>query len=136
MILIVTVIDFSNSYNEQYLLMIVCVIIVLLHYLLQPYKVDTLNKYDGMLLHILLLIASLKIVAFSNGFTTDTIVGLTYILYFLPFVVSLSFLLHFIYVTAFKGKQFRTERSESIDMESVRKASQSTVITYAEAHDM
>jgi len=95
-----------------------------------------LNKYDGILLHILLLIASLKIVAFSNGFTTDAIVGLTYMLYFLPFVVSLIFLLHFIYVTAFKGKQFRTERNESIDMESVQKASQSTVITYTESYDM
>ena len=120
MILIITVIDFSNPYIEQYLLMIVCVIIVLLHYLFQPYNVDTLNKYDGILLHILLLIASLKIVAFSNGFTTDGIVGLTYVLYFFPFVVSLIFLLHYIHVITLKNKQTKTERSVSISLESSR----------------
>ncbi|XP_065911850.1 uncharacterized protein [Dysidea avara] len=135
MILIITGIDFSNPYTEQYLLMIVCVIIVLLHYLFQPYNVDTLNKYDGILLHILLLIASLKIVAFSDGFTTDTIVRLTYVLYFIPFAVSLIFLLHYIHAIAFKNKQTTTERSESIDMESARKISQSTVITYNEAYE-
>jgi len=98
-------------------LMIVCVIIVLLHYLLQPYKVNMLNKYDGILLHILLLIASLKIVAFSNGFTTDAIVGLTYMLYFLPFVVSLIFLLHFIYVIKFKSG---TEKNKSQSTQKIQ----------------
>jgi len=101
-ILIITVISFSDPYIEQYLLMIVCVIISLLHYVLQPYKSDRLNAYDGIILHILLLIISLKIISFSNGFTTDSIIGITYGLYFLPALVALAFLCHYIYSIKYK----------------------------------
>ena len=96
-ILIIKVIGFPDPYTEQYLLVIICVIVSLLHYVLQPYKSDRLNVYDGIILHTLLLIVSLKIISFSNGFTTDTIIGITYGLYFFPVLVALVFLCHYVY---------------------------------------
>ena len=78
------VIDFSDYYIELYLLAIVCLITATLHYSLQPYKNDILNKTDGLLLQLLLLIVSLQMVAFSNGFTINAVEGIAYTLLLLP----------------------------------------------------
>ena len=99
LILIITVIDFTNAYITQYLLMIAFVIISLLHYFIQPYKSNMLNKYDGIILHSLLLIVSLQTIAYSNGFTTEAITGITYMLYFFPILVTSLFIVQYIYRT-------------------------------------
>ncbi|XP_065910533.1 uncharacterized protein [Dysidea avara] len=99
MILIITVIDFTNAYIKQYLLMIVCVIISLLHYTLQPYKSNTLNRYDGIILHSLLLIVSLHTIALCNGLATEAITGIAYTMYFFPILVSLIFTSLYIYAS-------------------------------------
>ena len=98
-ILIITIIDFYDTYITQYLLMTVCVIISLLHYALQPYKSDTLNKYDGIILHLLLLIVVLQTVSLSNGFTTEVIIGITYTMYFFPILLSAVFISFYTYVS-------------------------------------
>ena len=85
-ILIIVVIDFSDYYIKLYLLTIVCLITAVLHYSVQPYKNDILNKWDGMLLLLLLLVVSLQMVAFSNGFTTSAVEGVAYTLLLLPIV--------------------------------------------------
>ena len=79
-ILIIVVIDFSNFYVELYLLTIVCLVTAILHYSIQPYKNDVLNKFDGCLLQLLLLVISLQMVAFANGFTDTAIEGIAYVL--------------------------------------------------------
>ncbi|XP_065910727.1 uncharacterized protein [Dysidea avara] len=99
MILIITVIDFTNAYIKQYLLMIVCVIISLLHYTLRPYKSNTLNRYDGIILHSLLLIVSLHTIALCNGLATEAITGIAYTTYFFPILVSLIFTSLYIYAS-------------------------------------
>ena len=83
-ILIIVVIDFSDYYIELYLLAIVCLITATLHYSVQPYENDVLNKIDGLLLQLLLLIVSLQMVAFSNGFTINAVEGVAYTLLLLP----------------------------------------------------
>ena len=88
-ILIIVVIDFSDYYIELYLLIIVCLITAILHYSVQPYRNDKLNKFDGILLQMLLLIVSLQMVAYSNGFTVNAVEGLTYILLLLPIAFML-----------------------------------------------
>ena len=85
-ILIIVVIDFSDYYIELYLLTIVCLVTAILHYTVQPYKNDVLNKCDGVLLQLLLLVVSLQMVAFSNGFTIGGVEGLTYVLLLLPII--------------------------------------------------
>ena len=88
-ILIIVVIDFSDYYIELYLLITVCLITAALHYSIQPYKNDILNKFDGIILLLLILVASLQMVAFSNGFTVGAIEGVTYVLLLLPIAFML-----------------------------------------------
>ena len=80
-ILIIMVINFVDYYIALYLLTLLCVIIVMLHHHVQPYKSGTLNKFDGFILLLLVLVVSLQMVAVGNstGFTSDAIVGLSYI---------------------------------------------------------
>ena len=85
-ILIIVVINFSDYYIELYLLMIVCLFTAILHHMVQPYKKSILNKCDAILLHLLILIVSLQMVAFSNGFTVEAVEGLAYVLLLLPVV--------------------------------------------------
>ena len=85
-ILIIVVINFSDYYIELYLLTIVCLITAILHYTMQPYKNDILNKCDAILLQLLILVISLQMVAFSNGFALEVVEGLAYVLLLLPVV--------------------------------------------------
>ena len=91
-ILVIVVINFSDYYTELYLLMTASVIVALLHHLVQPYRSDLLNKYDTIILHVLILVVSLQMVAFSSGFTSDHITGIAYGLLMLPLIVSIIFL--------------------------------------------
>ena len=100
-ILIIVFVHFADPYIEQYLLMIVCILVALVHYVLQPYKSVTLNKYDGILLYALLLVVSLRLIASSNGFTTDATVGVSYVFYFLPVYVSALFVSRYIIAKKF-----------------------------------
>jgi len=102
-VLIIIVIDFINVYVTQYLLMLVFVIISLLHHFLQPYESNTLNRYDGMILHSLLLIVSLQTIALSNGFNTEAITGIAYVMYFFPILVTSLYIVHYAYA-AIKSK--------------------------------
>ena len=85
-ILIILVADFTDQYTELYLLIVACLIVLLMHHMAQPYENDALNKYDGIVLHILVLVVTLQMVAFSNGFTADAIIGMAYGLFLLPVI--------------------------------------------------
>ena len=88
-ILIIVVIDFSDYYIELYLLMIVCLVTAILHDTVHPYNKSILNTYDAILLHSLILIVSLQMVSFSNGFTVEAVEGLASVLLLLPVVFVL-----------------------------------------------
>ena len=96
-ILIITVINFVNYQMALYLLITVCLIVALLHYHVQPYKSAALNKFDGFVLQLLVLVVSLQMVAVceSTGFTGDAIIGISYTLYFIPMVVCIAALVYY-----------------------------------------
>ena len=91
-ILIIVVINFANNYLALYLLTSLCVIIALLHYHVRPYKSGVLNKFDGFILQLLVLVVSLQMVAVgdSTGFPSDAIIGISYALIFVPIVVCIA----------------------------------------------
>ena len=97
LILIIMVINFVNYYIALYLLTLLCVIIVLLHYHVQPYKSGALNKFDGFILLLLVLVVSLQMVAVgdSTEFTSDAIIGISYALIFIPIVVCIAALVYY-----------------------------------------
>ena len=95
-ILIIMVINFVHYYIALYLLTLLCVIIALLHYHVQPYTSYALNKFDGFILLLLILVVSLQMVAVgdSTGFTSDVIIGISYALIFVPIVVYIVALVY------------------------------------------
>ena len=96
-ILIIMVISFVHYYIALYLLTLLCIIIALLHHHVQPYKSSALNKFDGCILHLLVLVVSLQMVAVGNstGFTSDTIIVISYVLMFVPIIVCIAVLVYY-----------------------------------------
>ena len=71
----------------------------MLHHYVQPYKSGALNKFDGYILHLLVLVVSLQVVAVgdSTGFTSDAIIGISYALIFVPIVLCIGITAALIY---------------------------------------
>ena len=81
----------SDFDNALYYLQAVSILIVTIHVWIQPYKSDTLNTLDGIILLIMILIINLQ----SYSFTSYTIVTLVIILVILPLCISLLFFTYF-----------------------------------------
>ena len=74
----------NNNYNNMiYYLQTACVIIVMTHILIQPYKKDILNILDAIILLIMLLIVNLS----TFNFSTSTISGVALSLIIAPLVL-------------------------------------------------
>ena len=99
LMIFILVIDFSDQYIKLYLLIVVCLIVLLMHHMAQPYENDALNKYDAIVLHILVLVVTLQMVAFSNGFTADALVGTAYGLFLIPVV---AYIVLVVFLTLFR----------------------------------
>ena len=95
-ILIIMVINFVSYYIALYLLTLLCVIISLLHHHVQPYKSSFLNRFDGFVLHLLVLIVSLQMVAVgdSTGLTSNAIIVMSYAIIFVPIVACIAALIY------------------------------------------
>ena len=67
----------NDDYNNMiYYLQTACVVITLIHMLVQPYKNDILNMLDATILLIMLLIVNLNSFTFSTSTTAGITVGL------------------------------------------------------------
>ena len=82
----------SNFNNALYYLQTVNIIIVMIHVWIQPYRSDTLNMLDGLILLIMILIINLS----SYAFIRSTTIILVIILVLFP--LALSFVI-FLYLT-------------------------------------
>ena len=98
-ILIILIIDFSNDNIALYLLISVCLVITLVHSMIQPYKSEALNKYDGFILLLLILVLSLQMAVLSESinFTNTVVIIVVYGLIILPLLVFTSMVLYMKY---------------------------------------
>ena len=67
--IIIALVYISNFNNALYYLQTICIITVLIHIWIQPYKNERLNTLDGVILLILVLIVNLNLFAFSRSST-------------------------------------------------------------------
>ena len=77
----------AMGYLASYLLIAVCVVMALIHQILQPYSHYFLNVFDGLILHFLILVSSLPLVEISNSFDFNSIVGTAFALVILPSLI-------------------------------------------------
>ena len=133
-ILIVVVINLSDYYVELYLLTIVCLVTAVLHHTMQPYKNDILNKCDAILLQLLLLVISLQMVFFSNGFAVGAVEGIAYALLLLPIIfIIVVFLILIIKPQPTTPAEFEPTRSDEHQYSTRSQSHATDVVTDANA---
>lgn len=76
------------------MLITVCGVIALVHVMVKPYNSEILNKFDGMVLQIIIFITALPL---SDSLDSPLVIMVTFVLVFFP-------LLHFITITLFLHK--------------------------------
>ena len=86
-IIIIIIATPSSDFIFQYLLITACVVIALIHHILKPYHNDSLNRFDGTVLQLLVLVSVLPLVEFFDTFNSDLIVGIAFVLIVLPSVI-------------------------------------------------
>ena len=84
----------SNNYVTNYLLIIACGIIDLIHVTVKPYNKEILNKLDGIILHLITFVAALPLL---DDFDSPFVITLAVVLFILP-------LLNFVALTLFLNK--------------------------------
>ena len=82
---IIAAVFIDNYYDSLSYLQTVCVIIVIVHVLIQPYKTETLNMLDGIILLTIVLAVNLNSFAFSRSSTVAIVV----IIVIFPLLLSL-----------------------------------------------
>ena len=88
LVIITTVIaNSSNDFIFRYLLIIASVIMDLIHQILRPYSNSLLNVFDGIILHLLVLVSVLPLVEFFNNFDSNLVVGMAISLVILPLLI-------------------------------------------------
>ena len=92
---IITLVYVSNFNNALYYLQMTCIIIVLIHTWIQPYRNEKLNALDGVILLIMVLVVNLNLFTFS----TSSIIAIITIVIATPLLLSC-----FVYATIFFTK--------------------------------
>ena len=80
----------SNDFIFRYLLITACVIMALVHQIFRPYSNSVLNMLDGAIFHFLVLASVLPLAEFYNNFDSKLVVGITFILVILPFMIFIT----------------------------------------------
>ena len=85
-LVIITIIlaDSSNNFIVRYSLITACIIMSLIHQISRPYSNNFLNVFDGVVLHLIVLVSVLPLVQFFDGFNSNLLVGLGFTLVALP----------------------------------------------------
>ena len=82
-IILVIIVNSSNDNTTQYLLIIVNVILALIQATLRPYSSTILNMFDGLILHLLIVVSMIPLI---ESFDPDLLSKFTVILVILPLV--------------------------------------------------
>ena len=93
-LLIITLFIINPFYEliGNYLLNAACLIIALIHLIAKPYNTETLNKLDGTILPIIVLITALPIL--DNGFDSAFVIVIVFVLVLLPLIIFVTMILH------------------------------------------
>ena len=80
-IISVVIVNSSNDFVANYMLVIVCGIIDLIHIWIKPYSNEILNKFDSIILHLVIFIAALPLL---DDFDSPLVIIITFVLVILP----------------------------------------------------
>ena len=89
MILGILVINETSGLITLYSMQVVCIIMILVHVTVRPYNNNIVNVFDSVMLATLVLVISLQIIETSQGFLSNTALGIAFVLVILPLLVFL-----------------------------------------------
>ena len=92
-VIAIVVTNSSNDFIANYMLAIVCGIIALVHLIVKPYSNEILNKFDGIILQLIIFTA---ILPWLDDFTSPLVIVMAFILIILPLLsfTAMTLLLH------------------------------------------
>ena len=94
-LLIITIVitDLSNDLVSNYLLIITCGIIALIHLLVKPYNSDILNKLDDVILQLIIFTEALSL---FDDYNSPLVVTFSFVLVILPLfmIIGIAIFLH------------------------------------------
>ena len=92
-IITIAIADLSNDFVANYLLIITCGIIALIHLLVKPYNSGILNKLDGIILQLIIFTEALSL---FNDYDSPLVVTVSYVLVILPLlmIIGIAIFLH------------------------------------------
>ena len=94
MIITIVSANSSNDFINSYMLIIVCGIIALIHLTVKPYNNEILNKFDGVVLQLIIFITALPL---FDDFDSPLVITVAFVLVIIP-------LLNFIAIILFLNK--------------------------------
>ena len=92
-VITIVIANSSNNFVSNYMLVISCGIIALVHLMVKPYSNEILNKFDGIILQLIIFTA---ILPWLDDFTSPLVITLAYILIILPLLsfTAITLFLH------------------------------------------
>ena len=87
-IITIVIINSSNDFVGIYMLTFVSVVTSLIHLIVKPYKNKILNRFDGITLHLIILITALPL--FNDDFKSPLTITLAYVFIFFPLLIFIA----------------------------------------------
>ena len=93
-IITIVIVNSSNDFVAIYMLTIVSGVTALIHQVMKPYNNEILNKFDGIILQLIIFITALPL--FGDDFNSPLAITLVYVLIFFPFLcfIAMALFLH------------------------------------------
>ena len=80
----------SNEFIASYVLIVACGIIALIHVIVKPYNNKVLNKFDCIILQLIVFIAVLPLL---EDFNSSVVITITFVLVMLPLIIFIALIL-------------------------------------------
>ncbi|XP_065896008.1 uncharacterized protein [Dysidea avara] len=87
-IIIITITTSPDNFTSRYILITASTTIALVHLTVRPYSSKHLNTFDGFILNLMVLVTVIPIFEYFNNFSIDLVLTLSFILIFLPIIVT------------------------------------------------
>ena len=83
-IILLVIVKISDDFTTHYLLISSCTLMTLIHVLVRPYVSTVHNTFDGIILHLIIIISTLTKVDLINDYDEIFILAITYCLVVMP----------------------------------------------------
>ena len=95
-IILLVIVRIFDEFTTQYLLLITCALMALVHLIIRPYVKTIHNIFDGVILQLIIIIPILPIIEFVDNYNRNLVVVITFLLIILPITsfITIKLMIH------------------------------------------